>query len=61
MSDVQPMGNGLETPAQRALRKQGDALASLQRQFATLESRLSSYQDAQNAMAQVRPKKEVKP
>ena len=50
---TQPLGNGTETAAtSRQLRKQGDVLSTLQRQFATLESRFVDYQEAQAAMAQ---------
>ena len=37
----------------RQVRKQGETLDKLQRQFATLESRFVDYQEAQAAMAQV--------
>ncbi len=50
---VQGGGNGRETPAARALQKQGDALTSLQRQFGILETQLASYREAQNSMVQV--------
>jgi hypothetical protein len=44
---------GMDGASARQVRKQGETLDKLQRQFATLESRFVDYQEAQAAMAQV--------
>ena len=44
---------GMDGANGRQVRKQGETLDKLQRQFATLESRFVDYQEAQAAMAQV--------
>lgn len=56
MSLLQPGSNGMpgmDGANGRQVRKQGETLDKLQRQFATLESRFVDYQEAQAAMAQV--------